>query len=56
MIAYADLSMSDYERLKQDNNLFKSEADCEVLEKDLTIVGIYALQDPLRDEIVDSVN
>lgn len=55
MIAFADLKMEDYERLKLDNNNFKSENDREVLEKNLTIVGIYALQDPLRDEIVDSV-
>lgn len=26
-----------------------------MLEKDLTLIGIYALQDPLRDEIVESV-
>jgi len=43
MIAYTDLSMEDYERLRQDNNLFKSEQDREVLERNLTIVGIYAL-------------
>ena len=43
MIASADLTMEEYERLRLDNNLFKSEADREVLERNLTIVGIYAL-------------
>lgn len=56
MIAYNDLTMEEYERLKAHNNGFKTEQDRETaLEKDLTIVGIFALQDPLRDEIVDSV-
>lgn len=35
--------------------MFKSEQDREVLEKDLSVIGIFALQDPLRDEIKDSV-
>ena len=56
MIAYADISNSDYETLKASNNNFKSENDREVLEKNLTVIGIYALQDPLRDEIVESVH
>lgn len=55
MIAYTDLPLAQYEQIKAANNNFKSENDREVLETDLTIVGIYALQDPLRDEIVDSV-
>jgi len=55
MIAYGDISVEEYERLKAANNGFKSEVDREVLERDLTIVGIFALQDPLRGEIVDSV-
>ena len=55
MIAYGDISKQDYEDLRAANNNFKSENDREVLEKALTVIGIYALQDPLRDEIVDSV-
>jgi hypothetical protein len=43
MIASADVSMNDYERLRQDNNNFKTEQDREVLERNLSIVGIYAL-------------
>ncbi len=56
MLAYGDISKQDYETLKSANNNFKSESDREVLENNLTIIGIYALQDPLRDEIVDSVH
>ena len=43
MIAYSDISYEDYDKLKQANNAFKSEHDREVLENNLTIVGIYAL-------------
>lgn len=38
------------------NNGFAKEADREALEKNLTLIGIYALQDPLRDEVIKSVN
>lgn len=55
MIASTDLGMSLYLKLKEENNGFKSESDREVLEQDLAIVGIYAMQDPLRGEIVESV-
>lgn len=37
------------------NNNFEKESDREALEKNLTLIGIYALQDPLRDEVVRSV-
>ena len=52
LIAYTDYTVSDYEKLKSQNNDFHAERDREVLEKSLTIIGIFALQDPLRDEIV----
>ena len=55
LIAYSELSKDEYERLRAANNNFHSEKDREVLENNLTVVGIYALQDPLRDEIVESV-
>lgn len=55
LVAYADLPMGEYENLKAGNNDFKHEKDREVLEASLTVVGIFALQDPLRPEIVDSV-
>ncbi len=55
LIAYNELSAQEYELLKSQNNNFHTEKDREVLERGLTVVGIYALLDPLRPEIVDSV-
>lgn len=43
MIAYTDIKMEEYEKIRLANNNFKSEQDREVLEENLTIVGIYAL-------------
>lgn len=55
LIAYREYTMEEYKRLEAANNQFALESDREVLEKDLTMIGIFALQDPLRDEIVESV-
>lgn len=55
LIAYKDISLHEFNSLKSWNNNFEKESDREVLEKDLTIIGIYGLQDPLRPEIKDSV-
>lgn len=43
LIAYTDLSYETYEQLKANNNDFHREADREVLESSLTVVGIFAL-------------
>jgi Ca2+ transporting ATPase len=55
LIAHADYSWDEYLRLKEANNNFAAEKDREVLEQNLTLIGIYAIQDPLRDEVVQSV-
>ena len=55
LIAYADYTEEELKRLQQANNNFEKEADREALEKNLTLIGISALQDPLRDEVVRSV-
>ena len=55
LIAYADYTEEELKRIQQANNNFEKEADREALEKNLTLIGIYALQDPLRDEVVRSV-
>lgn len=55
LIAYADYTMKDYEQMKLANNNFEKERDREVLETDMAVVCIFALIDPLRDEIIDSV-
>lgn len=55
LIAYADYTEDELQRLQQANNNFEKEADREALERNLTLIGIYALQDPLRDEVIRSV-
>ena len=37
------------------NNNFEKPSDREALEKNLTMIGIFGIQDPLRDEVVRSV-
>lgn len=55
LIAYSEISKDEYERQERANNNFAKEEDREVLERNLTVVGVFALQDPLREEIVASV-
>lgn len=55
LITYRDMSMSEYESIKASNNEFAKESDKEVLEEGLTAIGIFGLQDPLRDTIVSSI-
>jgi magnesium-transporting ATPase (P-type) len=55
LIAHADYTYDEYLRLKDANNNFAGESDREALEQGLTLIGIYALQDPLRDEVIQSV-
>jgi magnesium-transporting ATPase (P-type) len=55
LITYRDMSMAEYNRIKAANNNFDKEEDKEVLEQDLTAIGIFGLQDPLRDTIVASI-
>jgi hypothetical protein len=43
LIAYTDLTVQEYENLKDQNNDFSAERDREVLESSLTVVGIFAL-------------
>jgi hypothetical protein len=43
LIAHADYSWDEYLRLKDANNGFGSEGDREVLEQNLTLIGIYAI-------------
>ena len=55
LITYKDMSMADYEALKESSNDFEKEGDRQILEKDLTAVGIFGLQDPLRPSIKESI-
>jgi magnesium-transporting ATPase (P-type) len=55
LVSYKDMTMEEYNFLKQSNNDFEKEADKECLECELTAVGIFGLQDPLRGTIKDSI-
>jgi len=55
LITYKDMSMYDYNLLKSSHNDFEKEKDRECLEQDLTAIGIFGLQDPLRPTIIDSI-
>jgi len=43
LITYKEMSMSEYESIKANANNFDKESDKEVLETDLTAVGIFGL-------------
>jgi len=48
--------MDEFNQLKSDNSDFEKEANREVLETGgLEAIGIFGLQDPLRDSIKDSI-
>jgi len=49
------MSLNEFNRIKHDNNGFEKEADREILEQDLTAVGIFGLIDPLRPGIIESI-
>lgn len=49
------MSADDFERLKSENNNFEKNEDRAVLESDLTVLGLFGIQDPLRRNIKDSV-
>ena len=56
LIAYADYDEAEYESMKAENNDFETNADKEAAEKGLTLIGIFALIDPLRPGIEASVD
>lgn len=55
LITYRDMTMDEYEEMKAANNDFVLPEDRTCLEQDLTAIALFGLQDPLRDNIVDSV-
>lgn len=55
-MTYRDFSAQEYERLQRENNNFEKEEDREVLEQNLTAVGVWGIQDPLREGITDAIN
>lgn len=55
LVTHRDMSMSEFENLKSSNNNFEKDEDRICLETDLTAIGIFGLQDPLRPTIVESI-
>ena len=50
------MTIDEFNQLKSANNEFEKEANREVLETGgLEAIGIFGLQDPLRDSIKDSI-
>jgi len=47
--------MANYKKMKAANNNFATDKDREKLESDLTAIGIFGLEDPLRDDIETSI-
>ena len=54
-MCYRDLSVRDFDKLKRQHNNFAKDSDKPILEEQLTAVGIFGLQDPLRPGIVEAI-
>jgi P-type E1-E2 ATPase len=57
LITYKDMSMSEYKNqiFALNESRMESDKDASKLEIGLTAIGIFGLQDPLRDTIVSSI-
>lgn len=55
LYAYQDISKADFESHKASTQDFASEEDKGILENDLTLVGIFALDNPLREKVAHAV-
>jgi len=55
LVTKKDMTWDAYNTLKAANNDFEKEKDRECLEVDLEAIGIWGLQDPLRETIIDSI-
>lgn len=56
LISYCDFTEAEWENLKADSNNFETPADKEIVEGGLTLIGIFALVDPLKAGIPESVD
>ena len=56
LVAYLDIHAKDWESWKSNNNNFKEIHDKEAVENGLTMVGIFALMDPLRPGVTEAVD
>ena len=56
LVAYLDIKAQEWESWKSNNNNFKEIHDKEAVENGLTMVGIFALMDPLRPGVTEAVD
>lgn len=55
LISYVDIDVNEFNQMKAEANNFKTTEDMEILENELTMVGIFGLKDPLRPGIKEAV-
>ena len=55
LVAYKDVTDEQWETQSKENNNFTELEDRQIVEQGLTMVGIFALEDPLRPGIRDAV-
>jgi len=55
LYAFQDIPKADFEARRQGSNDFASEEAKADLEKDLTLIGIFALDNPLREKVAHAV-
>jgi P-type E1-E2 ATPase len=53
--AYKDMNSDRWEQLQAAYNNFKNETDREIIVSDLTFVAGFGLEDPLRENVGDSI-
>lgn len=56
LVAYRDITISDYESQKVARNIQTTGDLLKFLEQDLTFLGIFGIQDPLREDVPNSIN
>lgn len=55
LVAYRDINISDYESQKVARNIQTTADLLRFLEQDLTFLGIFGIQDPLREDVPNSI-
>lgn len=55
LVAYKDMNLSDYNAQKASRNIQSTNDLLRFLESDLTFLGIFGIQDPLRGDVPASI-
>lgn len=55
LYAYKDMSLEEFEGLKEATNGFEDEESKTELESDLALIAVFALDNPLKDKVAHSV-